>query len=235
MTLSTQTRVDDGKSLVPALSSHRNAPRQIFIRNVSPALSSSNGLRGYSRTDWIHLISQAWVRRSADALADTLELARLVSQARQSLKERREWSHLFSSGKGRLPFGKRKADHLVRIGEAFGEMANENICSQLPAGWRTLSCLAGLGRSLVHTLLAQGRILPGLSLSGAKALVAEYLPQAEKVNPRSSLERRLERFAKFVRANIATWPSEARRVAKSELLKLVQDLSPKNRINHDAH
>src|SRR5881296_3084352 len=57
-----------------------------------------------AETDWTEAIAQAWKRRSAGTLADTLELARLVSQARESLKAMGQWSGLFRSGRRRLPF-----------------------------------------------------------------------------------------------------------------------------------
>src|SRR5207245_2645386 len=104
-------------------------------RSVRPAQrASSIRQKRRSTTEWIDLISQAWTQRTADTLAVNLGLARLVSRARESLRARGEWSHLFGPGQSGLPFSKRKAEHFVRIGGIFGECGNANTGAQVPVG-----------------------------------------------------------------------------------------------------
>jgi len=194
------------------------------VRPVQQTLSLP--LKRRSTTDWIDLISQAWTQRTADTLADNLELARLVSRARESLRARGEWSHLFGPGQSGLPFSKRKAEHFVRIGEIFGECANANTCAQFPPGWRILSCLAGLGWPLVERLVSEGRIHPRLSLNAAKTLLAGYFPESLKKNPQSSFNKRFDRFSKFARAAFKSSSPEERRIASRKLLNLAQDIAP---------
>lgn len=154
-----------------------------------------------SVSDWIRLICEA----CSHDTETVLDLARLMSHARRSLPYG-SWSRLWQSGG--LPFSKRKGEMLVVIGQGVGELDAQNS-AQLPAAWNTLYYLACLGRGKVERLIKQGRIHPGLSLHAAQALLAEFRPGNQRTNSHSKLQRRLARFAEFVRANLKTWsPTE---------------------------
>ena len=191
-------------------------PPVLAGRSARAAAEISALLQPDPVADWSGRITQAWQQGTAN----TLELARLVSQARTSLEEHGQWTHLFDSNL--LPFKKRKADRLVRIGRTFeSESANESIWTHLPSSWLTLYYLARLGRPLARQLVAQGRIHSRLTLREAKALLAEFEPgtMVQRVRRRPFKER-LARFEGFLRRTAANWSSEERRLAHAELLRL---------------
>lgn len=169
-----------------------------------------------SLADWIGLIREACSRGAGS----TLELARLMSQARQSLPYG-SWSRLWQSDG--LPFSKRKGEKLVVIGQSL-EGIDANNCSHLPAAWNTLYYLARLGRRSVERLIEQGRIHTGLSLREAKALLAEHQPQMQRKSPRSNLRARLARFAAFIRADLGIWSPTERGWAGRQLTILVAEI-----------
>src|ERR1039458_7135402 len=92
----------------------------LLLRSGSPTgTGASHFSRGRSRVSrvtryplshWADDIMKAWGRGAANTLA----LAKIVSQARRSLAFG-EWSDLWRLGK--MPFSKRKADMLKAIGE----------------------------------------------------------------------------------------------------------------------
>ena len=137
--------------------------------------------------DWMDKISRAWARGPANTLA----LARLLHQARQSMKHG-QWSHFWRSP--RLPFSKRKAEMLVTVGEVLGGITAKNS-AHLPTAWNTLYYIAQLGQTLTEQLVAVGRIHPRLLLREARELVAEQRPgMACRSRTPSTLNRRLNRF-----------------------------------------
>jgi hypothetical protein len=118
--------------------------------------------------NWIDKISRAWARGPANTLA----LARLLHQARQSMKHG-QWSHIWRSP--RLPFSKRKAEMLVTVGEVLGGLNAKNS-AHLPTAWNTLYYIAQLGQTLTEQLIGEGRIHPRFLLRQARELVAEHRP-----------------------------------------------------------
>jgi hypothetical protein len=168
-----------------------------------------------SVTDWIGEITRV-CSRSAD---NTLELARLVSQARQNLRHG-EWSELWRSDD--RPFSKRKAEVLVAIGDSLGG-ANAHTCAHLPSGWHTLYCLARLGLPMVERFVLQGRIHLSMTLREAKALLAEHRNPGQKT-PRPAVRQRLSRFAVFVETTLPNWTEEERTLAQTQLIGLVEQI-----------
>jgi hypothetical protein len=75
--------------------------------------------------DWIHDIRIAW----ALGAANTLELARLVSRARESLRRHGQWSRLWHDGLPQVPFSKRKADMLAVVGRELGSLSEQTCAS----------------------------------------------------------------------------------------------------------
>src|SRR5262245_11663339 len=114
------------------------------------------------RPNWISLATE--IRRLFDrGKASTMDLARAVASARQSL-DRGQWSQLWRAGN--ILFSKRKGDMLVRIGYRLGRVDAQTF-AQLPAGWSVLYCLAHLERGVLGQLVAQGQIHPHLTLRQA--------------------------------------------------------------------
>ena len=183
----------------------------IVVATIDDPLQS--GRKPGSLAGWIRLICEACSRGTGS----TLELARLLSQARRSLPYGR-WSQIWQLRM--LPFSKRKGEMLVVIGEGVEGIDAQNS-AQLPAPWSTLYYLARLGRRTVEDLIAQGRVHPGLSLREAKALLAEFHPETLRRSPRSKLRDRLGRFAAFIRAGLGIWPRTEREWAGRQLMTLV--------------
>jgi hypothetical protein len=138
------------------------------------------------------------------------------------LEKHGEWTILFRSNL--LPFKKRKADRLVLIGRTFGpEAPNASNWTHLPSSWRTLYHLAQIGLPIVLQLISQGRIHPRLTLRQAKALLAEFRPDAANAHP-PSLKQWLARIAGFLRKNAASWTAEERRSARTGLTRMAARL-----------
>jgi hypothetical protein len=170
---------------------------------------------------WIDKISRAWARGPANTLA----LARLLHQARQSVKHG-QWSHLWRSP--RIPFSKRKAEMLVTVGEVLGGVTAKNS-AHLPSAWNTLYYIAQLGQTLTEQLIAEGRIQPRLLLREARELVAEHKPEGvRKSRTASTLKRRLDRFSNFVLAHAANWSLAECQLVRAELKRLLKAVSPKS-------
>jgi hypothetical protein len=182
------------------------------------AASNGNFEFGGELADWIRRIQAACAREANNVL----ELARLIWQARESLRPHHgSWSALWKSGK--MAIGKRLAEKYVAVGEGFdGLSANDR--SHLPAAFSTLYCLADLGREAIEDLIAQGRIHPGLKLKEAEALVAEFLSEGEAANSRPEPLTRLERFARYVQKRFETWSQQQRDMVAQELTKLVGEI-----------
>jgi hypothetical protein len=170
----------------------------------------------YSLDEWIQLIREA-CSRGANS---TLELARLMSQARRTLPYGR-WSQLWRSDG--LRFSRRKGEMLVVIGQCVKGLDAQNS-AQLPAAWNTLYYLARLGRVTVERLIEQGRIHPGLSLREAQAMLAEHRPGTPQQTPQSKLRNRLARFAAFIRGGLEAWPQTEREWAGRQLMALAGEV-----------
>jgi hypothetical protein len=166
---------------------------------------------------WAAAIKQTW----ACGPANILELARLIAQARKALQYG-EWSQLWRAN--RLPFSKRKGEMLRAIGTNLNKLDVQNS-AHLPTAWNTLYYLARLGLSTVEQLIRKGRIHPGSSLKEAKALVAEFRIGKPHKNSRPAVIIRLNRFSAFIRATLPAWSQRERRLAKDELLDLLEKIS----------
>lgn len=209
-----------GSGNVTTLPADCQKPLALDAYSATPplgAVPSSQTRHRRSLSDWVREISEAW----ALGASNTLHLARLVSQARQSLQYG-EWSQLWRS---RQVFSKRKGEMLVTIGQALGRL-DAQTSAQLPPAWNAVYYLARLGRSTVERLIAQGRIHPGLTLREARALLAEQKPGMIQSACRSTVKRRLDRLAAFVRETMATWTAEERQLAHVALLRLAEQVEP---------
>jgi hypothetical protein len=169
-----------------------------------------------SIADWVSEISQACGRGPANIL----RLARLVSQARVSLRHG-EWSAVWRAPG--IGLCKKEADRLVKIGKALGE-ADETNCSHLPRSERTLWHLSHLGWSTLKRLIEQGRVHPGLTMDGAKALLREFRPELAQKPSQSTVKQWLARVAAFVDKKVETWSLEERTLAQAGLLRLAEQL-----------
>jgi len=179
-----------------------------------------NHQKQWNLDDWIGEIARTWKHRPQD----TLDLARLLQQARQSL-EHGLWSRLWRDK--RRPFSKRKAEMLVVIGEGLRGL-NANKCAHLPSVWRTLYCIAQLGGTLTLQLIAQGRIHPRLRLQDARELLAEFFPErARRRLEVPSLNRRIASFSKFVLAYASLWSVRDRQLVYTKLNRLLTAVSQK--------
>ena len=177
----------------------------------------------YPLSHWADDIKKAWGRGAANTLA----LAKIVSQARRSLAFG-EWSDLWRLGK--MPFSKRKADMLKAIGEGV-ENLDEQISAHLPMAWNVLYYLSLLGWREIDRLVREGRIHPGLKLREAKALLAGYHPAAVQKVPRPNVQQRLVRFAAFVETTFAEWSGQQRTLAQRQLSALLERIGQPKPIN----
>ncbi len=160
--------------------------------------------------DWIDKISRAWACGPANALA----LARLLHQARQSMKHG-QWSHIWRSP--RLPFSKRKAEMLVTVGEVLGGITAKNsavfaYCLEYPLlyhpAWRDIDQADDC------------RIQDSSSPVAARGAGIGRRTRPGRVSKRRTpptLKRRLDRFSNFVLAHSANWPPAECQLVRAEL------------------
>jgi hypothetical protein len=168
------------------------------VQPCNPVASVEIHVEPYGSGGWIGEISRAWAR----GLENTLQLARLLHQARRSIKHG-QWSRFWRSQQ--VPFPKRTAGMLVIIGEG-PDGTDAQTFARLPAGWNMLYYIAQLGQELAGRLTAEGRIHPRLRLRQARELIAEFRPELAQKRPASSpLERRLDEFSKLVLTHAASW------------------------------
>ena len=161
-------------------------------------------------------ISRVWARGPAS----TLELARVVSVARNELPHG-AWSSLWKKS-GQMPFSKRQGYLLLTIGDGLG-WANVHTCAHLPAGVRTLHHLARLDRETIDRLIQDGVIHPALKESEAKRLLAQFQGKtAENRQAKSRISQRLRRFEDFVRASLSDWTTEERKLAIEGLTRVLE-------------
>src|SRR6266487_6828248 len=174
-------------SAVNSITCHSNRkPLALGAYSASPALDeigSSLTRPRRSIPDWVREISEAWARGAAN----TLHMARLVSQARNSLQYG-GWSQLWRSGQ--IPFSKRKGEMLVVIGSALGNLPAQTS-AQLPWAWNTLYWVARLGGPVAERLIQRGKVYTGLTLQEAKALLAEFRPERVRKGYRSTVKQRV--------------------------------------------
>jgi hypothetical protein len=120
-----------------------------------------------SVSEWIAEIKKVWARGSGN----TLDLARMVSTAKNRLQRQYgQWSRLWKSEQ-KMPVSKSTADRLATVGDRMG-WADSATSLNLPGGWNILYCLARLDRQTLELLIQQEFIHPKLTLREAKDLVA---------------------------------------------------------------
>ncbi len=195
-----------------------NGQARVEAIEDAPACEATRGPR--SVADWAEEITSLAAQRTSN----TLGLALLVCRAREALRKRGQWSQLWSSAGRRLGFRRRKAYTLIAIGKGLGQ-ANVHDRAQFPSALRTLHCLAQIGWPAVQQLLDEGRIYPSLTLLEAKALLAEFRPNALTKAPASALKRRLANFGRFVRRHYAAWSPEERTLVCGGLRSLADEIS----------
>jgi hypothetical protein len=195
----------------PTITDQTGIPSQDAVETSLAASAERRSLN-----DWIRIIHQAW----SSGTDCTMELARLMSRARQCLHYG-SWSRLCRSGT--LPFSKRKGDMLVVIGQGLGELDAHNR-AQLPLSLHTLYFLARLDRKAVEQLIVKGRIGPKMSLREARSLLRETPAESEPKNSCSRIKARLERLAGLIRAESGSWPEEERKSVHRQILALANEI-----------
>lgn len=172
---------------------------------------------GFTVAGWIGEIKQAW----AKGPASTLDLARIVSAARHALP-RGEWTALWEARK--MPFGRSKGAMLLGIWDGLS-WPNVQTFGHLPAGWSILYELAKLDRATLERLIEEEVVKPTLTLSEAKALVAQFKGKQPEVRLRkANVRERLCRFAGFVRDTVSDWESDERELATEALTQIIEEI-----------
>ena len=171
-----------------------------------------------SVSEWIAEIKKVWARGSGS----TLDLARVVSAAKNRLQRHYgQWSRLWKSEQ-KMPVSKSTADRLATVGDRMG-WADSATSLNLPRGWNILYCLARLDRQTLELLIQQEFIHPKLTLREAKDLVAR-LKGIKPNTPKANVRERLRRFAGFVRDTVRDWESDERELAMRTLTRLIEDI-----------
>jgi len=171
-----------------------------------------------SPADWVREIQKVWTRGPAG----TLELARVVSEARNALPHG-GWSSLWKYPSS-MPFAKRTGYGLLAIDTGLG-WANVQTFAHLPSGWSILFELAKLDRATVERLIEEEVVKPTLTLSEAKALVAQFKGKQPEVRLRkANVRERLCRFAGFVRDTVSDWESDERELATEALTQIIEEI-----------
>lgn len=180
--------------------------------------------------DGAPILFEEWASQIRSVLAkgatNTLELARIVCQARQSLRYG-VWAQMWSSREAL--FSKRKAEMLVSVAKHLGELDAQTF-AHLPTGWSVLYCLSLLGATVVKRLLGEGVIHSGLSLREARELLAEHRDhRGTPGSKRFNVAQRLGKFQTFVLDTMNEWTPTERALVCDELALLVEKI-----VAHDA-
>ena len=173
-----------------------------------------------SVSDWIGEIKKVWARGSSS----TLDLARVVSAAKNRLQRHYgQWSQLWKSEQ-KMPVSKSTADRLARVGDRMGWIDSATSLN-LPRGWNILFCLARLDRQTLEQLIEQGFIDPKLTLREAKELVARLRGKPTEARTRKANVRQwLRQSAEFVRNTVSDWEPDERELATEELTRLLEQI-----------
>jgi hypothetical protein len=175
--------------------------------------------------DWIEEIRHAWARGPASAL----ELARLVSAARNALPHG-EWTALWKARN--MPFGRSKAAMLLAIWNGLS-WASVQTFGHLPAGWSILYELAKLDRATLQRLIEEEVVKPTLTLSVAKDLVAQLLGTTlKKKSPRTILLEGLRRFENFLLAILPNCSPAEKQLARATLARLLEQIDAAGEPDH---
>jgi hypothetical protein len=178
------------------------------------------GAESNSVTDWAVEIKRLWAKGNAA----TLDLARVVSAAKNRLRQHYgQWSRLWKSEQ-KIPISKRTANMLAVIGDQMGALDSQTSAN-LPRGWNILYHLARLDRRTLELLIEQGFIHSKLTLREAKALIAELTGKQTAAEQRkANVRERLRRFAEFVRDTGSDWESDERELATRTLTRLIEEI-----------
>jgi hypothetical protein len=212
--------VGRSRSLRNAAWQHRMnlAPCTGIKRAESTTNKAVTGAAISSVVDWIGEIKKVWARGSSS----TLDLARVVSAAKNRLQcHYGQWSRLWKSEQ-KMPVSKRTADMLAVIGDQMGGLDSQTSAN-LPRGWNILYCLARLDRGTLEQLIEHGFIHPKLTLREAKDLVAR-LKGIELNNRKTNVRERLRRFAEFIRITVSDWQPDERELATETLTRLIEEI-----------
>jgi len=175
-------------------------------------------VKSNSLADWVREIRKVWTRGPAS----TLELARVVSEARNALPHG-GWSSLWKHPSS-MPFAKRTGYALLVIAAGLG-WANVRTFAHLPAGWSILFELAKLDRTTLERLIEEEVVKPTLTLSEAKELVAQLRGKTlNKKSPRTNLRERLRRFENFLRAILPHCSPAEKQLARATLARLIEQI-----------
>jgi hypothetical protein len=181
---------------------------------VDRALASA--AKSNSPADWVRKIRKVWTR----GVASTLELARVVSEARNALPHG-GWSSLWKYPSS-MPFAKRTGDALLAINAGLG-WANVQTFAHLPAGWSILLELAKLDRATLERLIEEEVVKPTLTLSVAKELVAQLRGESlKKKSPRTNLRERLRRIENSLLAILPQCSPAEKQLARATLTRLLE-------------
>jgi hypothetical protein len=170
-----------------------------------------------SVSDWVAEIGKVWARGRGPA--STLELARLVSAARNALP-RGGWTALWKARK--MAFGRSKGAMLLGIWRGLN-WANVQTFGHLPAGWSILYELAKLDRATLERLIEEEAVKPTLTLSEARQLVAQLRGKSlKKKSPRTNLRERLRRIENFLCAIRPHCSPAEKQLARATLSRLLE-------------
>jgi hypothetical protein len=117
---------------------------------------------------------------------------------------------------------------LVLIGKNLGGLDAQNS-AHLPSGWNTLYFLARLEGPVLENLILDGIVHPGLTLNEAKELLAKFKEPKGGKAPRSTFRQRFKKFQDFIQTNLPVWNAEERDWARSELLRLADQLTAREK------
>jgi hypothetical protein len=144
-----------------------------------------------SMEEWVSKIRSVWAKGGTN----TLELARIVFRARQTLRYGVLGAHVvLQAASFRAIQGKHAGSHRRALGDLDG-----HTLGHLPNGLSILYCLAYLERRRLQRLIEEHVVHPELTLSRARELVAQSKGK-QRAARRPSANKRVQRFAKIQRS-----------------------------------
>jgi hypothetical protein len=134
-----------------------------------------------------------------------------------------------------MPFSKRKGEMLVVIGERMGRIDAETF-AHLPTGWSVLYWLARLEWETLKNLVEQGIVHPKLRLQDAKRLaIKPWSRPARSPSRKINVTRRLRQFRDFVQRTLSDWQLKERKLARTELTRLLESIEASSRNRSEVH
>lgn len=200
--------------------------RRVTTGKTAAAAKAANSDSALSIEQWSSQIRSVW----AKGATNTLELARVVCEARQRLRYG-AWAKMCQSK--RLPFSKSKADMLISIGKHLGDLDAQTF-GHLPSGWSILYFLSRLRAATVKRLVAEGVIHPGMKLDEARELLAKYRGK-QRMRTKVNVGQRLRKFRDFVASTVREWMPAERALACTELAQLARMIAARDGGNSFDH